>query len=60
VENLENVSFVTLMDWLAKHTEEVMRMLKEGDTGKEYEAGKAMIKKITAEVERRQQARMQP
>lgn len=44
---------MTLVDMLANHTERVMHLLKEGITGKDYDAGKAMIKLLTAEIERR-------
>ena len=49
------MSFGTLVDRLANETANVMRMLREGATGNDYREGKAMIKLITAEIERRKE-----
>ncbi|MCK7556005.1 hypothetical protein MKQ70_13625 [Chitinophaga sedimenti] len=57
MEDLKKLPFVTLVDMLANHTERVMHLLKEGITGKDYDAGKAMIKLLTAEIERRNKKR---
>ena len=53
--DLNNLDLFTLVDMLAKHTNEYMKMLKDGSTDEEYARCKGMIKNLTAEIEYRKQ-----
>ncbi|UYQ95755.1 hypothetical protein MKQ68_11645 [Chitinophaga horti] len=56
MEDLKNASLGTLVDLLAKYTEDVMRMLRDGGYGDDYEVAKAKVKLISAEIERRKRS----
>lgn len=50
-EKLKELDQVTLVDMLAKHTDDYMHMLKAGGTKDEYERCKEWIKVLTKEIE---------
>jgi hypothetical protein len=55
MEELKNLKLTTLVDLLAGHTTEYLKMLKEGTTQAQYNACKEIIAAITAEIESRKQ-----
>lgn len=55
MEDLNNIDLFTLVDMLAKHTDEFMKMLKNGSTTEEYKQCKTHVQHITAEIAYRKQ-----
>ena len=55
MEDLKNLDLFTLVDLLAKYTNEYMKMFKEGATDQEFAQCKKMIHNLTAEIEYRKQ-----
>ena len=55
MEDLNTMDLFTLVDLLAKHTNQYMKMFKEGATEQEYANCKKAIKNLTAEIEYRKQ-----
>jgi len=55
MEDLNNLDLFTLVDLLAKHTNEYMKMFKEGATDQEFSDCKKVIQNLTAEIEYRKQ-----
>ncbi len=55
MEDLNNLDLFALVDMLARHTNEYLKMLKDGTTDDEYARCKSMIKNLTAEIEYRKQ-----
>lgn len=55
MENMNSLDLFTLVDMLAKHTSEYMKMHKDGTTEEEYRRCKTMIQNLTAEIEYRKQ-----
>jgi hypothetical protein len=55
MKDFNNVDLLTLVDMLARHTNEYMRMLKDGSTEEEYTACKKIIQNLTAEIEYRKE-----
>ena len=51
MEDIRKLDLSTLIDLLAKHTNEYMKMLKDSYTDEEYENCKSLIKKLTVEIE---------
>ncbi len=54
MEDLKSLDINTLVDLLVKHTNEYMKMLKEGATDNEYSNCKTIIQELTKEIETRQ------
>jgi hypothetical protein len=59
MDDLKNLDLLTLVDMLAKHTNEYMKMLKDGTTEDKYAQCKHMIQNLTAEIEYRKQKNAQ-
>ena len=55
MEDLKNLDLFTLLDLLARHTNEYTKMLKEGAIAQEYAQCKKMIQNLTAEIGNRRQ-----
>jgi hypothetical protein len=55
MEDLNNLDLLTLVDMLAKHTNEYMKMMKDGTSEEEYTRCKTMIQNLTAEIAYRKQ-----
>lgn len=55
MENLNNIDLFTLVDLLAKYTNDYMKMFKNGTTDEDYVRCKNMIHNLTAEIEYRRQ-----
>jgi hypothetical protein len=53
VEDLTKLKMETLIDMLARHTNDYMRILKDGSSKEEYESCKDWINRLTAEIESR-------
>jgi hypothetical protein len=60
MENFSNLDLFTLVDMLAKHTNEYMRMQKEGASDEDYAKCKKIIQAITAEIEYRKEKNVKP
>ena len=56
MEDLKNLDLLTLLDLLAKHTNEYMKMLKDGAIDEEYSQCKKMIQNLTVEIENRRES----
>ncbi len=55
MEDLNNLDLLTLVDMLAKHTNDYMKMMKDGTSEEEYSRCKTLIQHLTAEIEYRKQ-----
>jgi len=55
MEQLKHLDLFTLVDLLVKHTDEYMKMFKEGATEYEFTQCKKMIQNLTDEIELRKQ-----
>jgi len=55
MKDLSNLDLSTLFDMLAQHTNEYMKMLKDGSFEEEYVRCKNLIKNLTAEIESRKE-----
>lgn len=53
--DLKKLDITALVDMLAKHTAEYMRILRDGSTTAAFEHCKDMINKLTAEINFRKQ-----
>lgn len=52
-EELKKLDITALVDLLARHTNNYMRILKDGGTNEEYRQCKELIKLLTREIEAR-------
>lgn len=55
MQDMKDIKIATLVDMLATHTNDYLRMLKEGTTEEKYKACKEMIARLIEEIESRKQ-----
>ncbi len=56
MSNKTDIELSLLLDMLASHTNEYLRMFKEGAPSAEFNKCKEMIEQLTSEIESRKQA----
>ena len=59
MEDLKTIKTQSLVDILAKYTNDYLRMIKEGTTQENYDACKKKIDELMAEIEFRKQQERQ-